>query len=170
MSTRDWLSVDSISDTNTIALRPSRKKWTIVPLGCGAFVALGIFLILFVHNWLTGLLATGFFGLCGLVAIVNLVRPISFTEITPAGLRFHSLASTYSYDWKDIDHFGVADINGSKMVGIRFQEHRHLAKTRLAKLNAGLCGFHGVLPDIYCMKPVELADMVNEIRGRLSKE
>ncbi|MCD9027251.1 PH domain-containing protein [Luteimonas sp. BDR2-5] len=102
--------------------------------------------------WLCG----GFFALCALVALVALVPGANHLRLDADGLEIRSLFRTTRLAWGDIARFGPTRVGLHTMVGLDFADHVDRA-ARLRRVNRGLTGYHGALPDTYGHKAGALA-------------
>jgi hypothetical protein len=146
-----------------LTLYPKRSSAVWLLLGSSVFVAIGIWMVVS-GNWM-GYLCAGFFGLCLLVAIGQLLPGSCYLSIRPDGLTFCSLYRGATIRWEDVDRFYVVVLRQRgmtfrKMVGFtyaasyeRFQSGRRLAQV--------VAGCEGGLPDTYGMNAQELADLLN---------
>ena len=135
-------------------LRPSPAKWL-------AMVAISVALV-----WI-GLAIRGthpvvawaciaFFGLCGLVGLLNLVPGASRLVLDEDGFEIVSLLRRSRVRWADVARFGTLRIGLNTLVGFDFVDG-YLGSARLRRVNRGLSGFQGALPDTYGMKAPALA-------------
>jgi hypothetical protein len=105
----------------------------------------------------------GFFGLCGMVALVSLVPDANRLRLDADGLEIRSLFRSTRYAWRDIARFGPTRVGLHTMVGLDFAAHVDEA-VRLRRVNRGLTGFDGALPDTYGRKAAALADHLERWR------
>lgn len=135
-------------------LRPS--PWKMLALlaisaGC-VWIAVG----LADRNPLIGWLGGGFFGLCALVALVALLPGANHLRLDANGIELRSLFRVTRWSWRDVVRFGPARVGLHTVVGIDFADHVDAA-ARLRRVNRGLTGFDGALPDTYGQRAVDLA-------------
>ncbi|MDR7193501.1 PH domain-containing protein [Luteimonas terrae] len=102
--------------------------------------------------WLCG----GFFGLCALVALVSLLPGANHLRLDAEGIELRSLFRVTRWGWRDVVRFGPTRVGLHTMVGIDFADHVEAA-ARLRRVNRGLTGFDGALPDTYAHKASALA-------------
>ena len=107
-----------------LALGRSRRGLVTLVLGCAAFVAIGVFLLLD-DGWagkLTGLAAVLFFGLCGGYALWKSLREPALLTLTPEGIRVHSGGFL---PWADFEAAGMGRVpgapGGTEVLGIRMK-------------------------------------------------
>lgn len=157
-----------------LVLKPSRGKWIRVLLGSLVFVVIGVWILTEEAEGdkrMMAWLCAGFFGLCALMALLQVFSGANRTIVTEAGLHIHTVFKTTTHAWQDIAEFGVAEWSQwhgpfrqrHRLVGINFREgSAPLEKwRRAAGLATALVGFHGALPDNYGYKHQELADLLN---------
>ena len=156
----------SVNQGTTIEVyRPSRKAWTGVLLVCVVFVAIGCAVIrssggrhrLFAFG---GIL---FFGVGGLVALVQFVPNSSFLQVGPDGLTIRVMWRNTFYRWSDIERFGVAS-SFNRSVGLNFSTTYAGGARKLRDFLRRLTGFEGALPDNYGRDCAELAEHLNSLR------
>lgn len=102
--------------------------------------------------WLCG----GFFGLCGLVALVALLPGANHLRLDASGIELRSLFRVQRWGWRDVVRFGTTRVGLHTMVGIDFADHVEAA-ARMRHVNRGLTGFDGALPDTYGRRADALA-------------
>ena len=155
------------SHTTVEIYRPSKKTWTLVLLVCVVFVAIGCATI---HSSgrrdrlfdLGGIL---FFGVGGLVALVQFVPNSSFLQVGPDGLTIRTMWRNTFYRWSDIESFGVTSAFHSG-VGLNFSSTYTGGARKLRAFMRNLTGFEGALPDNYGRDCAELAEHLNRLRER----
>src|SRR6188768_275028 len=145
------------SDSDQI-LRPRKRKWALVFLACLAFVAIGSFMLRDpkeADNRPVTYFFLGFFGLGGLVSLIQFVPGSSFLRLSPEGLDVRTMWRTKVYRWSDIERFGVAEfstVHGfarqrHRMIGIEFSPsypEQNKGQT-LRNMNRNLMGFEAAL-------------------------
>lgn len=103
------------------------------------------------RNLLVAWLCGGFFGLCTLVALVALLPGANHLRLDAHGFEIRSLFRIRRYRWDDIVRFGPTRVGLHTMVGLDFADHVGQA-ARLRRVNRGLTGYHGALPDTYGLR------------------
>jgi len=146
-----------IDPTETVRCAPSSKKIFLLLLGSLAFVIIGIGAIF--DGDKIGWLCVGFFGLCFLVAAMQLLPGCSYLILSPEGFEYCSLYRKFSYNWHEIRELGVTNISGNEMVCINFSDDYDNAKLG-RKISTGLTGVEGSLPDTYGFSAFELAEIM----------
>ena len=135
-------------------LRPSPWKMLALLAISAGFVWIAV--VIADRNLLIAWLCGVFFGLCGLVALVSLVPDANHLRLDADGLEIRSLFRSTRYPWRDIARFGPTRVGLHTMVGLDFAGHVDDA-ARLRRVNRGLTGFDGALPDTYGRKAATLA-------------
>ena len=87
-----------------IVIRGDRGKWFMVFAGSLAFVGIAASFVAAGSNEWRNWFAVGFFGLCALVALCQLIKPSTLT-ITPEGLRYANLFRVKNWRWSEITAF-----------------------------------------------------------------
>ena len=162
----------------TEVLHPRKLKWTLVLLASAGFVAIGLAMMRDpdVQPRFMVYLTIGFFGLCGLAALLQLIPGSSYLRLTPDGLTMRTMWRDTTYRWSDIERFGVgqfATIHGPfrqkhRMIGIDFVPGYPLGGVarQLTRVSSGISGFQGALPDNYGRDYEELAAYLNQLKAR----
>jgi hypothetical protein len=121
--------------------------------GCLAFFVLGIAL----GTWLAAI----FFGAGVVIAAVMLLPGAGYLRLEPDGYRVCSLFRAQFIPWTSVHDFGVTHILLNKVVGMNFEPGRAPARA-LSRINSGLVGFEGALPETYGMSAEALAELMND--------
>jgi len=153
---------DTPAPGKVLTLRPSPKRWLLMIALSVVFIVVGTRIV--DGHPLTGGLAIGFFGLCVLIGIVNLLPGASHLRLDDAGFEMRSLFRSHRVGWSDVAAFGVAQIALNRMVGWNFVAG-HVGHERIRKLNTGLSGFEAALPDTYGRSANALAETLNAWRA-----
>jgi hypothetical protein len=119
----------------------------------------------------TGWLTAIFFGVGAIVFAVMLVPGASFLRLEPEGFTVCALFRRSFTPWSTVHRFGVTRIVWRRAVGMNFEPDAKMS-VGLRRLNAGIAGFEGALPDTYGMSAAALAELMNEAlaRARLRPE
>lgn len=149
-----------------LTLTPSRRTQILLLVVAALFVTIGVMMlserrVSAADTWMT-YAGIGFFGLCGLVFVVQLIPGSAYLKIRRDGFEFRALWRGGAWRWSDVEEFGVARFTAHRMVGFRFSpsyDRRQLARVR--RLNEALLGYEAALPDNYGMKHEELAALLN---------
>jgi hypothetical protein len=108
-------------------------------------------------------LPAGFFALCMLLDIVQLLTGSTYLRLAQDGLALTSLFGVYKIPWNVIDRFLVVELKRfglRKAVGFNFvQTYDRYHQGRRLSLAISQC--EGTLPDTYGHKPEELAEILN---------
>ena len=144
--------------------------------GSAAFVAAGIWIIGkpgTPFDRFMGWSGLVFFGLCFLVAVIQILPGASFLRLEAEGFTVCSMWRTTFYRWSDIESFGVAEFTIAapvptrhRMVGFNFSpSYPRAAKSPgLKRFNRSLTGYEAALPDNYGWKHDMLAARLNQWR------
>ena len=127
------------------------------------FVVLGVLMI--AQGKRIGWLACGFFGLCSLVFLVELLPNASSLELTADGFTVRSFFQVSKrIAWVEVQSFGIGRIRGKKMVMFNYAES-YQGALAVRRINAALTGFEAALPDCYGLRAEELADLMNRYKA-----
>ncbi|VXC11059.1 conserved hypothetical protein [Luteimonas sp. 9C] len=135
-------------------LRPSPWKMLALLAISAGFVWMA--LVIGERHLLIAWLCGGFFGLCTLVALVSLLPGANHLRLDADGIELRSLFRVTRWGWRDVVRFGPTRVGLHTMVGIDFADHVDAA-ARLRRVNRGLTGFDGALPDTYGHRAAALA-------------
>jgi len=92
-------------------LRPSKSKWGWMLIGCCVFVLGGVLMLQDEDvNRFDAYGATIFFGLCGVVALVQLLPNTSCLRVDTEGFTVQVMGRQRQTRWSDIETFGVAEV------------------------------------------------------------
>lgn len=116
------------------------------------------------HFW--GWAGVLFFGLCGILAVIQLIPGASFLRLEASGFTVRSCWREHCYPWSDIEGFGVATGTGRRdWVGFNFVPGSGLAATATMKeFNRTQMGYEAMLPDTYGWATATLADHLDQWR------
>lgn len=95
--------------------------------------------------------------------IVSIVRPAEL-RLDDHGMTLRTFGGSKRFDWAKCSEFGVSRLpvrGAGSMVVFDYDEPRY---ARLKRLNRGLVGAGGGLPDKFGMSATELADLLNQYR------
>ena len=146
-----------------ILLRPSRAKQILLLAVCLAFTAIGVMMVR--DGERMGYCCGGVFGLGVCVAVANMLPGAAYLRLDEGGFTFCSLFRAHTVPWSAVAEFGVFTIRRNQMVGWNYVSP-YEKPSRLRGVNRGLCGFDAGLPNIYGMKAVELAELMESGRVR----
>jgi hypothetical protein len=128
-----------------------------------AFVAGGVVMIRSGEK--AGWFVAGFFGLGGIVALVQFLPNASYLLLTSGGFLVCSAFRKSMYGWGDVARFRAIAVYRNQMVGFDFAPG--YTGQRAARWVAGaMAGAEAALPDTYGMSPQALADLMNDWRER----
>jgi hypothetical protein len=150
-----------------VTLNASRKKWIVILLGCGAFVAIGVWMTASgqtedkIYGW-GGLV---FFGLGMVVAAIAMLPGASMLKLDRERFEVTSLYRRQSYRWQDTTGFEAVQIPPARQKTVAFDDV-NAKKKALARLNVGLVGRNSGLPDTYGLYAADLANLMAQWRAR----
>lgn len=145
-----------------VILRPRRLKLLLLTAMSLVFVAAGILQL--GDGRLMSWLSVLFFGLCGLVFIIQLHPRASFLKLDRDSFTFCALFRAHTVRWEDTREFGVTQIVLNRMVGWNFAPgYRPAGKARA--LSHSVSGFESALPDTYGLKAEDLAQIMEHWRA-----
>lgn len=159
---------------NETILTPSKKKHVLMLLGSALFVCAGFFILSRQSKSSDAWVAyssIGFFGLCALVFVAQLVPGCSYLVIRKDGFEFKALWRGTRLLWSDVDEFGLAEFTlyhigipqKHRMVGFRFSpSYKKGSYSNLRRLNEDLVGYEAALPDSYGMKHEDLVSLLTQ--------
>lgn len=112
-----------------VEIRPRRiRNAALLVLGAGAFVAAGVWVILYSLYLLpVGLLSIGFFGAVAIIALPPLLRRRVSLVLTPASLELVYPQGTARISWLQIEAIGLVNLGRQKLVGLRLRNPSDLA-------------------------------------------
>lgn len=161
----EWLDPDGNPLPEALKLGPSRIKWLLVTAISVGFVAIGVFMGDGMDAW-TRWGVTGFFGLCALIGLPQVIGIGSHLELDRGGFTCRTLFRSFRREWRDCSVFEPVYVATRSMVGFSTEQDER-AKPRLAAVARGLTGGpSGALPDSYGFSANELADLMNRFRER----
>ena len=147
-------------------LYPSRLKFALLAFISLVFVAIG-FLVRNDGNPTAAYLLMAIFGLGFVVSIIQLIPGSASLTLDRDGFTTSSLFKKSTIRWHDIARFGVARIRRRKMVTLHY-DRGYVGQETSRSIARQLTGAEGALPDTYGLKAEDLADLMNEIKHRLT--
>ena len=153
----------------TVELRPSRKKWTLVLLGCLVFSALLVPAAILEPSAIT---ITGalLFGPGAFFSAWSLVPGSACLRLSPEGFVSKLPVRTRRYRWDDVENFRLFEVrsryHSSEFVGFDFRDRTHESQSLMQTVNRGVSGVDEGLSDNYGIEPERLARELNELRDR----
>lgn len=148
-------------------LRPSRKRTVVLLLVSTLFLLAGVGMIR--DGKPTGYFVAGVFALCWVAFALQLHPKASYLHLAPEGFTFCSLFRAHTVRWDDVREFGVVSISFNRMVTWNFTPEYRATKPGRA-LSKSLSGYEAALPDTYGLKAQELAELMEELRRRYSRQ
>jgi hypothetical protein len=156
-----------MGDGESRVLRPSRAKG-LRQLAKAVGLTVAVVLLAAHDGWVGWLMAT-LVGLIALGLALMLLPNSVYLKIDPDGFTVCSYFRAHSYRWSDVDTFGVAPIFmgfRAERVMFNYSPQYHGAKRR--NWWAETSGFQAAFPDNYGMRAAELAELLNQYKGRYS--
>jgi hypothetical protein len=150
-------------DKPHLILRPKKSPAIWLLLGCGTFVAGGLWMAQ--ENGWIGYLCAGFFALGIPVAVVQLLPGSTYLRIADDGLSFANMFRVTTIPWNVIDQFFVVGVKQTgmtvhKMVAFNFVPSYDRARLG-RRVNSAIAKCEGALPDTCGQKAEELAEILN---------
>jgi hypothetical protein len=160
------LYLDSDGDPlpDTLELRPARLKWLLIFLISAGFVAIAVVVGDTMPTW-QRLACGGFFALCGLIAVPQMIGVGSSLSLDQEGFTCRTLFRSFRRRWVDCTDFAPTRVGFNMMVGFSTTSDE-AQYPRLAAVARGLTGTAGALPDTYGVSADDLADTMNRFRDR----
>lgn len=145
---------------------PKRGSALLLFIGCGAFVAAGVWMGNSGES--VGYWGAAFFGLGVVVSVVQMIPGSSYLKLTRDGFEFSALFRRHHVLWSDVSEFGVATIRQGglavhRMVGFHYSVPAKRVSGR--GLSRAVAGFEGGLPDCYGHRAEDLAEMMTRLRA-----
>jgi hypothetical protein len=146
-----------------VALVPSRLKWVLILLGCAGFVAIAV--LLMPKNEAMTWLAIAFFGIGIAVALVMLMPGAGGMILDREGFTIVNLFRRNVILWTDATDFVADTIPMTVKKTVLFNLASAKSKM-LGRLNVGLTGRNGAIPDTYGLSADDLANLMAQWRER----
>lgn len=150
--------------SHPVVLRPRRVKLVALLALSLVFVAAGIY-VAGAGAGSTAWIGVVFFGIGSIVFGVMLLPGASFLRLEPDGFAVCTLFRQQFYAWSVVYRFGVTRVFYRQVVGINFEPDAKILPG-LRRVNTGLIGFDGMLPDTYGMGATALAELLNDALSR----
>ena len=148
----------------TLELRPARLKWLLILLISAGFVAIAVF-IGPADKPLTRLGSGGFFLLCGLIALPQMLGVGARLMLDRDGFTCKTLFNAFRCRWEECSEFATTSQGLRRVVGFDLL-NAEAVHPRLAAVARGLTGHSGGLPETYGLGADDLADVMNRFRNR----
>jgi len=162
-----WMTPDAT------VIYPSRGKLLLIAAGCGAFVALGLFLFRQPDQEasMIGIASIIVFGLGLLYPMVRLVRPTPAVILHSSGIFDNASGLSAGFlHWDEISGIYVATIENQRFLAIAlkdvdaFLSRQSGFKARLMKMNVGLIGSAVNIPA--STLPISLEELIQKIHEK----
>lgn len=164
MSVGEFCDPDGDPLPDALTLRPRRLKWLAVFLISLGFIAIAAWLgpdedkLLF---WGAG----GFFVVCGLIAVPQMLGFKASLEMDQGGFTCRTMFWSFRREWRECSPFVVVTTPLRQGVGFSTLGDEQAHPT-LAASNRALIGASGMLPETYSLSALELAQLMNAFRER----
>ena len=154
----------STQENPNVVLRPKASSAIWLLLGCGIFVAAGMWMAR-EKGWI-GYHCAGFFALGIPVAIVKLLPGSTYLEIADDGVSCANMFRVTKIPWNVIDEFFVVSLKQTgttvhKMVAFNFVPSYDRSQIG-RQISSAIAGCEGALPDTYGRNAEELAESLNQ--------
>jgi hypothetical protein len=149
-----------------LKLRPRRTKLLVLTGVAAAFCAIGLLMIRDGDS--RGWFCLGFFSLCAVIFLVQLVPGASYLKLDAQGLTVRSLFRSTSYTWSEIVAFAPGRVGGNPGVVFNLTPDSERQR-RLRRFNATAFGAEAALPDTYGFPAERLAEILNEWKRGLRR-
>jgi hypothetical protein len=147
---------------NPVELKQSNRKWGLLLLLSLGFTAGGIWML--TDGVSSGWLVAGFFGLCALISVGVLLRPVCLV-LSPDGFTVKGVGKARALRWADIEEFFPAAVGATTQVAWTFRAS-HADHAAIRRLNRMIGLPEAALGDTFGMTAEELADVMNAWRQR----
>lgn len=139
--------------------RPKSSKTILLGLTSLLFTVGGILIIQ--DEPIKGWLITGFFGLCQLVFIIQVIPGSTELKLTNKGFEMTSLFRKSLTRWSDVKSFKIGYLGQNKTIMFDYIDghDQHQTGKLIAK---NLSGSQGALPSTYGLNANELLEIMNE--------
>ncbi|WNJ17145.1 PH domain-containing protein [Pontibacter sp. G13] len=141
--------------------QPNKWKFLLLAVVCAAFVAIGW--VMLEEEPIMGGLCVSFFGLCLLVALIQLLPNASYLKLDEEGFEVKTLFRTHFTRWSEVKDFRAGQINGNKMIFYNFtaKHKKHQTAKKVAKF---LSTKEGALPSNYTIQTKDLLELMKEYK------
>lgn len=162
-------TVEASLGDDVLTLRPRRRKWILVGLGCGGFALVLLVLVLSAPG-LFVLLGLAFFGALTVVSVWQLVPGAAYLQLGPQGFVAKGPLRTLRHSWDEVEHFQVYEVHTQystqRFVGFDLRDRVPESQSFWQTLSRGMSGVDAGLPDTYGRDPDELAELLETYRDR----
>lgn len=147
--------------TLPLRLHASRLKLMGLLALCIGFVVIGV--LIHQEHRVLGLVCAGFFGLGIPIFLVQMLPGASFLELHADRFVYRALFRERTIHWRDVASLAVVKLQGRTMVGYDFTPS-HASRVGGHKVSKAMAGTHAALPETFGMKPIALAELMDQIR------
>ena len=153
--------------TVPVTLR-SNKKRTIYLFILSVSISLTAILLYSDHP-VVAILGAFFFSLGALVSGIQLLPQASYLRLTKEGFVLCSLFRKHTYNWAEIEGFGITCIHNNRMVAWNFSTS-YKGHPSMRQLSAALSGYEAALPETYGFTAEELTVILAGLHENYCKE
>jgi hypothetical protein len=115
-----------------------------------------------------GRFVLGFFGLCCLAAVAQMLPWSSRLRLSPEGFSIRHMYRERFFRWSEVSSFEVAKVGQNPMVVFDFTD-AYTGARAMRRLSRAMAGAEGALPDTYGRKADDLARLMNDWRARAAR-
>ena len=149
-----------------ITMRPTLRSKLPLLLGCGIFVAFGVWL--YDGQPFFGALMLLLFGIGFIVGLVAVIPKSSYLLLTTEGFTFVSFFRRHFVPWECVESFRPIKLGLNTMVGWNYAAEYKLFGS-YAPANLRLAGAEAALPDRYGMSTEQLCALMNEAKQQRAR-
>jgi hypothetical protein len=110
-----------------------------------------------------GWASLGFFGLGGMIVLINMLPGASTLTLDKEGFTTRNMFRRCRYTWRDASDFAAVKVGDNKMVIFNLLS---AAQSKLAKLSFAIAARNGALADTYGLPAEDLAALMSLWRER----
>ena len=155
-----------------VTLYPSRRRWLGILLGCAAFVAIGVWMLISTStgdgsfaNTAIAWFAIVFFGIGVVVAAVTVLPGAGALKLDRDGFEITKFFRRHSVRWPDATGFAMAAIPPAEQKMVVFDD-AHAGGGAIARWSVSIAGHNASLPDTYGLPAEDLASLMTRWRDR----
>lgn len=164
-------SADSIDISNSIILRPSKRKIILMLVGSLILALNGFSLyskdgminiigLEITYHHLSYFIIT-FFGFCFASLVIMAMPNAAYLQLDVNGFEYCTWFHKSRLSWNDVSEFGVYHIDVLPMIGFKYSTNSPRKPKISGPMSSLLSGWEGSLPDTYGQDPVKLAELMN---------
>jgi hypothetical protein len=146
-----------------VFMRPSRRKWLLILLGCAIFTAGSIWMVL--EGKPIGWFPLIFFGLGSVTALALLLPGAGGLKLDANGFEITNLFQRKRTRWQDTSVFEPVRIPPANILLVVYDDAK-LGASSMAQIASSIAGRNGALPDTYGLSANDLASLMTQWRER----